>query len=192
MTEAQTALKCPECGSDSAFKNGTRDLAYGEKAQRFICRSCGHRYTDPYSLNIVKDHLTNIQIGAKAKNLVSTTKTEVVGGNININQFLYWMKNQGYKQSTIDRRQSALKGLQKLKADLSNPESVKSTIAHQEHWKDSQKQVVVFAYDLYAKQCGYTWNRPFYEAIRELPFIPQEREIAVSYTHLTLPTTPYV
>ena len=121
----------------------------------------------------------NRQICAKieAKNLDPTAETEVVGDNTKINQFLDWMKNQGYKQSTIDRRQSALKGLQKLKADLSNPESVKATIADQGHWKASQKQVVVFAYDLYAKQSGYKWDRPYYEAIRELPFIPQEREI---------------
>ena len=36
---------------------------------------------------------------------------------------------------------------------------------------------MVFAYDLYAKHYGFTWERPYYEAIRELPFIPQEREI---------------
>ncbi|MDR0797942.1 MAG: site-specific integrase [Nitrososphaerota archaeon] len=56
-------------------------------------------------------------------------------------------------------------------------ESVKAVIANQDQWKASQKQVVVFAYDLYAKQYGYTWKRPWYEAVRELPFIPQEREI---------------
>ncbi len=39
------------------------------------------------------------------------------------------------------------------------------------------KQAVVFAYDLYAKYYNITWVRPNYKAIRQLPFIPQEREI---------------
>ena len=178
--EAPTILKCPECGSSEAFKDGTRPLSNGEIAQRFLCRECGKRYSATYykDLKSVNDDLTPNQIGAlEAKNLVSTTKKEVVGDNANINQFLEWMKNEGYKQSTIERRQSALTGLQKLKADLSNPDSVKATIANQTKWKASQKQVVVFAYDLYAKHEGYEWDRPYYEAIRELPFIPQEREI---------------
>ena len=39
------------------------------------------------------------------------------------------------------------------------------------------KQAVVFAYYLYAKYYNITWVRPNYKAIRQLPFIPQEREI---------------
>jgi integrase len=39
------------------------------------------------------------------------------------------------------------------------------------------KEVAVFAYDLYAKWTGLKWQRPRYKAIRQLPFIPQEREI---------------
>jgi hypothetical protein len=39
------------------------------------------------------------------------------------------------------------------------------------------KEAAVFAYDLYAKHNGLTWQRPRYKAIREIPFIPQEREI---------------
>lgn len=177
---AETALKCPECGSDKNFKDGTRPLSNGETAQRYLCRDCGLRYSGAYynRLNNVKDNSTSNQISARrAKNLGTTTENNVVGDNAKLNKFLEWMKNQGYKQTTIDRRKAALTGLQKLNADLENPESVKAVIAQQSKWKDSQKQVVVFAYDLYVKQQGYTWQRPFYEAVRELPFIPQEREI---------------
>ncbi len=171
-------LVCPECGSDKAFKNGTRELPNGEIKQRYMCRQCMHRYTFPPALKVKDNVDNNNQIGAfKVKNLVLTTQNEVVGDNAKLFDFLEWMKQQGYKKSTIDRRQSALTGLQKLKANLEMPESVKSVISKQEHWKDSQKQVVVFAYDLYAKHYGFTWDRPYYEAIRELPFIPQEREI---------------
>lgn len=177
MTELET-VKCPECGSDRAFRNGTRILSNNEIRQRYSCRLCGYRYTEPTSLNSVLDNKRSSRICAlKVKNLVSTTQNGAVGGNAKLNDFLEWMKQQGYKTSTIDRRQSALTGLQKLRANLENPETVKETISKQDHWKDSQKQVVVFAYDLYAKHYGLNWERPRYEAIRELPFIPQEREI---------------
>jgi len=177
MTEASSLIKCPECGSEEAFKDGTRVLSNGEAAQRYVCRVCGYRYTDPSSLKVKDTNNKSNQISAKAKNLVLTTENKVVGDNAKLNDFLEWMKLQGYKQTTIDRRQAALIRLQRLNANLEAPETVKEIISKQEHWKESQKQVVVFAYDLYAKHYGLFWERPFYEAIRELPFIPQEREL---------------
>ena len=85
------------------------------------------RYTFPPALKVKDNVDNNNQIGAfKVKNLVLTTQNEVVGDNAKINDFLEWMKHQGYKQSTIDRRQSALTGLQKLKANLEMPETVKA------------------------------------------------------------------
>ena len=87
------------------------------------------------------------------------------------------MKKQGYKESTIVSRGTRLRRLVNLGADLNNPESVKETIAMQEKWKDSMKEVVVFAYDLFARWMNLKWQRPRYKAVRQLPFIPQERGI---------------
>ena len=39
------------------------------------------------------------------------------------------------------------------------------------------KEVVVFAYDLFSRWQGLKWERPRYKAIRQLPFIPQERDV---------------
>jgi integrase len=177
--EASLVLKCPECGSvEKQFKNGTRQLPTGETAQTYKCAICTRRYTPTASLNTIINNSAPNQISAKkAKNLATPTKKNVVGDNTKLSSFLEWMKNEGYKESTINRREAALTGLQKLTADLDNPDSVKQVIAAQGKWKESQKQVVVFAYDLYAKHQGIQWTRPYYEAIRELPFIPQEREI---------------
>ena len=190
---------CPKCGADTQkiWRAGKYQSTMGDIVQRWLCRQCGARFSDPVTVAAAKARLqqeytfeantlkcgetvsNSCQISAwKAKNLEPTkTYTEKVGDISKIINHLDWMKNQGYKQSTIVRRHSALYGLLKLNADLDNPESVKAVIANQDHWKASQKQVVTFAYDLYAKQYGYTWKRPWYEAVRELPFIPQEREI---------------
>jgi hypothetical protein len=45
--------------------------------------------------------------------------------------FLWWMKKQGYKETTIISRGARLRRIVSLKADLNNPESVKETIALQ-------------------------------------------------------------
>lgn len=177
--ESAVVLKCPECGSNRLFKNGKRTLADGSTAQRYICRICSHRYTFESSLNSVKDNSDVSRISAQwVKNLVKPS-TEVIleGGNTNIETFLWWMKKQGYSDSTIVSRGTRLKRLEKLGAVLSDPETVKDVIAKQEHWKAGMKEAVVFAYDLYAKHYKFTWQRPRYKAVREIPFIPQEREI---------------
>jgi transcriptional regulator NrdR family protein len=97
-TQAQTAIVCPECGSDKAFKNGTRELPNGEIKQRYMCRQCMHRYTFPPALKVKDNVVNDNQIGAfKVKNLVLTTQNIVVGDNAKINDFLEWMKQQGYK-----------------------------------------------------------------------------------------------
>ena len=191
---------CPNCGPkhNKVWRAGTYKTTLGDNIQRWVCRECNLRFSDPSDSALAKERLQqdltfetttlkngdavsdSCQISAWiAKNLGPTTTicTENVGDISKIIKHAEWMKKEGYKQSTIVRRQSALCGLLKLKAKLDDPESVKTVIADQDHWKASQKQVVVFAYDLYAKQYGYSWDRPWYEPVKELPFIPQEREI---------------
>jgi integrase len=41
-------LRCPECGSAKTWKDGIRDTDLGP-VQRYLCRSCGYRFSDPNS-----------------------------------------------------------------------------------------------------------------------------------------------
>ena len=109
------------------------------------------------------------------RNRVLSTTTSNFEGEIV--EFLWWMQKQGYQETTIAGRDKKLRRLAQLGADLNNPESVKETIARQQKWKESMKESIVFAYDLYAKWKGLTWQKPRYKSVRQLPFIPQEREI---------------
>ncbi|MEJ5327414.1 MAG: tyrosine-type recombinase/integrase [Candidatus Bathyarchaeia archaeon] len=43
----QSQLKCPQCGSDRLYKDGLRYLGDGTSVQRWLCRNCGYRFTDP-------------------------------------------------------------------------------------------------------------------------------------------------
>jgi len=171
---------CPECGSTRSYRASKRYLSDGSEIQRYLCRDCSYRYSWPLKLKSVCVESGGNQISAleeEAKNLVPTISNLNVGDIARIEVHIEYIKKQGYQPETMRRRRAALLRLLRLGADLAVPESVKTVIANQEQWKNSQKQAMVFAYDLYAKQYGYSWVRPWYEAVRELPFIPQEREI---------------
>jgi transposase-like protein len=40
------SLQCPECGSSRVWKAGLRYTAFGD-VQRYVCRDCGLRFSDP-------------------------------------------------------------------------------------------------------------------------------------------------
>jgi integrase len=185
----EESRECPRCHSRRNWKSGTRDTNFG-LVQRFICRDCGFRFSEKSYKDCRPTGDSQLcAILEEAKKLDTATETKTVAGESEkcnatqkdsdgkIVEFLWWMKKQGYKETTIISRGSRLRRLVNLNADLNNPDSVKETIAMQESWKESMKEVVVFAYDLFAKWQGIEWQRPRYKAIRQLPFIPQEREI---------------
>jgi integrase len=175
--------ECPNCHSKRNWKDGIRQTNLGS-IQRFTCRVCGFRFSDNSYKDSVLTEVSQLCAKLEAKKLGTATETKIVAGNIAntsseaiILDFLWWMKKQGYKETTIIGRGVRLHRLIALGADLNNPESVKEVIANQAKWKDSMKEVAVFAYDLYARHYGIQWERPRYKAIRQLPSIPQEREI---------------
>jgi len=92
-------------------------------------------------------------------------------------EYAWWMKKQGYAESTITRRSRLLKTLVKSGANLLDPESIKETIAKKERWSSATKALAVVAYSTFLEAFGGTWNSPQYKEVRKLPFIPLEREI---------------
>ena len=47
MNTAEPTPKCPQCGSNKLYKDGLRYLADGTTVQRWLCRECGYRFTNP-------------------------------------------------------------------------------------------------------------------------------------------------
>jgi len=45
--EPKILVKCPQCGSKCLYKDGLRYLSDGTSVQRWLCRNCGYRFTDP-------------------------------------------------------------------------------------------------------------------------------------------------
>lgn len=83
MTKTQKELRCPQCSSERLYKDGLRYLKNGLSVQRWLCRKCGYRFTQPHrnnsdaSQHIQKVHrqilnspealLTNCQGSSEAK-----------------------------------------------------------------------------------------------------------------------------
>jgi hypothetical protein len=110
-----------------------------------------------------------------------TTETKTVAGdNLDLNGKLIVyhmkMKLQGYKASTIRLSYSCLTVLMKRGADLSNPESVKQVISRQP-WSGNRTRNVCIAYTAFLKYLEASWEPPYYEVTRKIPFIPTEQEI---------------
>ncbi|MEM2975834.1 MAG: tyrosine-type recombinase/integrase [Candidatus Bathyarchaeia archaeon] len=194
---------CPSCGSQKVWKDGWRHTDYCS-IQRWLCRSCGHRFswgsnglnmsqrTQRIQTNHLKSGLAlllNRQICAAqpkgAKNLATVESpiqgkaqgesTEAIQGKLI--EFAWWMKKQGYAEETIRGSISALRTLAIRGANLFDPESVKDIIARQK-WSDNRKRNAINAYALFVKFYGLIWEKPKCPITdQKIPFIPTEQEI---------------
>jgi len=177
--EASQVLVCPQCGGSKWFKDGKRTLKDGSKTQRYVCRICSKRYSEPTSLNVNDTLKGNYQVSAKAKNLVVPSRKRVGTGILTdetkaaIKVFEGWLKKEGYAES---RYPNDLKTLVYLGADLKDPENVKEYIGNHKV-KNGTKMLLCYAYEAFLKMNGEKWNRPTYRQEEIIPFIPDEAEI---------------
>jgi integrase len=198
-----TSPLCPHCRSKKVWRDGKREPMFGDPIQRWLCRECGLRFSDPddvlnakeeierietietKSLKTPNDTVVNSQICVtETKNLVAEQKdiSNVPRRNEQESRGIiiehgFWMQKEGYAESTISRRIRLLGTLVNKGANLQDPESVKETIAKQASWTTKTKQIAVETYDCLVKSKGQPWKKPIYQAIKKLPFIPTEEEL---------------
>jgi integrase len=91
-------------------------------------------------------------------------------------EFAWWLKKQGYAETTIISRVKILKILAKRGANLYNPESIKGAIANQK-WSQGRKENAVHAYSSFLKMVEGKWEPPRYKRVRKIPWIPTETEV---------------
>jgi integrase len=194
---------CPQCGSKKLWRDAKRYTAYGDEIQRWKCRECGLRFSDPNDvknswsnqekttrqqlrneIKMTSDLVSTRQICVtETKNLVAEQQTtEVLRRNEpstaigKIVNYEFWMIKQGYAKSTIETRVKILRRLIKLGANLYDPESIKETVAKQT-WSEGRKEIVAETYSNFLVMAGGKWDPPRYKRIEKIPFIPTELEI---------------
>ena len=108
------------------------------------------------------------------------TETRATGDISNtdklLTEFIFYLKKQGNKSNTIERRIRYLKSLVKSGYDLTDSESFKKGIS-EKNWVGKSKNNTADTYTLFLKMLGKTWEKPHYQEIRKLPFVPTESEI---------------
>jgi integrase len=194
---------CPKCGDtpQKVWRAGTYTSLLGDVVQRWLCRQCGLRFSDPVNIVAAKERIQqefafegkilksmealsdSCQICVtEAKNLVAEQQQNSVlrKGALDINallaKFEWYLQKEGYRTSTIASRTRLLKILWRRGADFYDPESVKSIIAKQT-WCEGRKGNAVDAYSSYLAMEGGTWNRPIYTGVAKIPFVPKETEV---------------
>lgn len=88
----------------------------------------------------------------------------------------WWLKKQGYADTTIRCNVSALRTLATRGANLYDPDTVKDVIARQK-WSQNRKRNIINAYTLWLKMEGGKWEKPKCKCTRKIPFIPTEQEL---------------
>jgi integrase len=194
---------CPQCGSKKLWRDGLRSPMFGNPIQRWLCRDCNFRFSDPDDAQKAKEAIETVEMietkslrskdgivnthqvcVTETKNLVVEQQTtEVLRRNETsetakgkLVEFAFWMKKEGYRDATILGRSKLLRILTRREADLYDPESVKKAISKQP-WCEGRKANAVDAYSSFLKMVGGTWSPPKYTGIPKLPFVSKETEI---------------
>ena len=112
---------------------------------------------------------------------METRKDGLAGATVDIKgklvEYTWWLKKEGYAESTVRMRTRRLKRLLDLEANLFDPESVKLVISMQSSWCTTTKAVAVEVYSSFLRMLNVEWTPPRYKHTRTLPFIPTEAEI---------------
>ena len=101
--------ECPNCHSKKNWKDGIRETTIG-LIQRYKCRDCEYRFSEKSYKEYLLTENSQLCAILEAKKLDTATETKTVAGEsttaksnseAKIIEFLWWMKKQGYKETTI-------------------------------------------------------------------------------------------
>jgi len=193
-TEASTNVSplnpCPQCGSTNLYRDGLRYLTQSNRVQRWLCRTCGYRFSgkpsqknQEWSINTQTDLVSRRQICVmETKNLELAQKTKICARDEKlppkiaglVAQFLAYLEKEGFcKESEYP---NLIRRLAKLGANLLDPESVKETIGRMTV-KQGMKLQYVYAYNAFTLMLKIPWTPPKYRQEEIIPFIPDESEL---------------
>jgi integrase len=175
------AQLCPQCGSKLVVSNGNRYLSDGSTVQRYKCKECFHRFSNPTSLKTVSDNSTMTQVCVsmeKTKNLPPQADIKTVcAGDSNLVNYAWQQLKRGNQENTIKLRLSVLKRLQKKGGDLNNPETI-STLLATEPLTKAQKYQWKACYQSYVKTMKLSWDPPRVKYEPKEPFMPTREELS--------------
>lgn len=64
LDSADTNLLCPQCSSNKLWRDGMRFPMFGDQIQRWLCRDCGLRFSDPNDVLKAKHSVETVEMVA--------------------------------------------------------------------------------------------------------------------------------
>jgi integrase len=197
---AGTSPPCPECHSQRVWKDAHRFSVFGDRIQRWLCRDCGLRFSDPNDVKnawssqekAARESLTNEikasdniasngQICVKeTKNLAAEQETIEVPRRNEVDlkgaivDFLWQLKKQNRSEDTIKAYGYALNTLINIGVNPYDPQSFLETMPSQTQWSETRKYNITKAYRCFLNQNKIKASLPKYKVTRPLPYIPTE------------------
>ncbi len=193
---------CPKCHDKKVWRDGLRYTIFGDAIQRWLCKNCGYRFSDPTDIQNSWSNTEKItrnqemtlksQIDITSSRQICVEETKNLGSEQKIIQnvperredikgtlvqFAWRMQKEGYAKETIRGDSGCLRALVIRGANLADSESVKETLAIEKAWSQSRRSNVINAYTLFLKFQGKSWIKPKCSLTRKFPFIPTEQEI---------------
>jgi integrase len=105
-------------------------------------------------------------------------------------EYGFWMRKEGYSETTIEQYVRLLKELSKY-GDLQDPESIKVALSPMS-WTEATKEMACGACGIYARQHRFAFIAPRYRRVEKLPFIPMESEIDQLIVSMGLKTSTFL
>jgi len=180
--------ECPECYNRRIWKDGIRPTKNGE-VQRFVCRKCGHRFSESSVLSTNIDNRGKRRVCAILTEAINLTAVEpqrnrLAGATmhsndvkIEVSKYLGHLERENRSKNTIHSYETYLDMLTKIGADLFDPESVKEKIAKQGSWVENTKRMAAAVYKGFASFVGIAFRSPRYRINPKIPFIPSDAQI---------------
>ena len=200
-TSAQSRPACPQCGSKRIWRNGHEYTSFDDKIQRWLCRDCARRFSDPNDLKaawstierlerieskpiktpIDNNNIRQICVNKETKNLAAEQQTIEVPRKTDLKSaiinFLWHCKKINYSPDTIRAYNFSLHQLIKLGVDLYSPDTFIETMAKQTSFTQTRKYSLRKAYTSFLNANKIDAELPTYRITRPLPYIPPEEYI---------------
>jgi hypothetical protein len=196
-----TSPLCPHCHSKKVWRDGIRYQMFGDQIQRWLCRDCRLRFSNPNDVNKTRqeietvervetkllksqdDKVVNSQICvSETKNLAYTQEIKTCAGEESLDikgklvQFAFYCQKEGMTNSTVKTFNQAMTRMSKV-ANLNDPETFKEALTKIDVVENTKVSYCI-AYTVFLRFVGKTWKAPKYTFQQKLPeFLPTEAEI---------------
>ena len=193
---------CPKCRNQKVWRDGIRYQMFGGKIQRWLCKECGFRFSDPNDVKKAVEAVETVEMietnslkskegkvairricVMETKNLVAEQQLAALPQRSEVDlksaivAFAWQLKKENMDEETIRNYDYSLQQLVTFGFDLWHPEAYAEKMLNQTQWTQNRKYSLTKAYRCFLNHQGIKVILPKYKLTRSLPYIPPEEHL---------------